>query len=74
LDYEPDNNEAGLPPFCLVYYRGSNDAWVGYGGAFVYTRDGKLPEAIKPRLREAAKKVNFDFDKDFVETGKNDLT
>jgi violaxanthin de-epoxidase len=74
LDYEPDNNEAGLPPFCLVYYRGSNDAWVGYGGAFVYTRDGKLPEAIKPRLREAAKKVNFDFDKDFVETGKNNLT
>jgi len=31
----------------------------------VYTRDAKLPESLKPRLREAAKKVNFDFDKDF---------
>jgi len=68
LDYERDDNPDGVPPFCFVYYRGSNDAWDGYGGAFVYTRDSKLPESIKPRLREAAKKVNFDFDKDFTET------
>jgi violaxanthin de-epoxidase len=48
---------------------GNNDAWRGYGGAVVYTRDAKLPESLKPRLREAAKKIhNWDFDKDFVIT------
>lgn len=65
IDYEPDNSPSGTPPFALVYYRGSNDAWVGYGGAVVYTRDSKLPESLIPRLREGAKKINFDFDKDF---------
>lgn len=65
LDYAEDNNKEGVPPFALVYYRGANDAWIGYGGAVVYTRDAKLPESLLPRLREAAKKVNFDFDKDF---------
>ena len=35
----------------------------------VYTRDAKLPESLKPRLREAAKKIhNWDFDKDFTVT------
>ena len=28
----------------VVYYRGSNDAWDGYGGAVIYTR-------AKPKLR-----------------------
>eukprot|EP00560_Eucampia_antarctica_P009153 CAMPEP_0197827996 /NCGR_PEP_ID=MMETSP1437-20131217/4657_1 /TAXON_ID=49252 ORGANISM="Eucampia antarctica, Strain CCMP1452" /NCGR_SAMPLE_ID=MMETSP1437 /ASSEMBLY_ACC=CAM_ASM_001096 /LENGTH=484 /DNA_ID=CAMNT_0043429059 /DNA_START=36 /DNA_END=1490 /DNA_ORIENTATION=- len=65
LDYADDDNKEGVPPFALVYYRGANDAWVGYGGAVVYTRDSKLPTELIPRLREAAKKVNFDFDKDF---------
>uniref|UniRef100_A0A7S4AXJ6 VDE lipocalin domain-containing protein n=1 Tax=Pseudo-nitzschia australis TaxID=44445 RepID=A0A7S4AXJ6_9STRA len=68
LDYEYDDNEAGLPPFALVYYRGSNDAWDGYGGAVVYTRDSKLPDSLLPRLRESAKKVGFDYDKDFTAT------
>jgi violaxanthin de-epoxidase len=68
LDYEYDDNPDGVPPFAFVYYRGSNDAWDGYGGAFVYTRAAKLPEELLPRLRDAAKKVNFDFDKDFVAT------
>jgi len=57
-----------VPPFAFVYYRGENDAWVGYGGVVVYTRDAQLPESLLPRLREAAKKVNFDFDKDFTIT------
>lgn len=65
LDYEPDNNPSGTPPFALIYYRGSNDAWIGYGGAVVYTRDSHLPDSLIPRLREGVKKVNFDFDKDF---------
>ena len=68
VDYEYDNNKDGIEPFAFVYYRGNNDAWEGYGGAVVYTRASKLPESLIPRLREAAKKVNFDFDKDFTIT------
>lgn len=68
VDYAADDNKEGVPPFAFVYYRGENDAWVGYGGVVVYTRDSKLPESLLPRLREAAKKVNFDFDKDFTIT------
>jgi len=68
IDYAEDDNKEGVPPFAFVYYRGANDAWVGYGGAVVYTRDSKLPEELIPRLREAAKKVNFDYDRDFTAT------
>ena len=68
IDYAEDDNKEGVPPFAFVYYRGENDAWVGYGGVVVYTRDSKLPDSLLPRLREAAKKVNFDFDKDFTVT------
>ena len=69
VDYAEDNNKEGVPPFAFVYYIGNNDAWRGYGGAVVYTRDAKLPESLRPRLREAAKKIhNWDFDKDFVVT------
>jgi len=65
IDYADDDNKEGVPPFAFVYYRGENDAWVGYGGVVVYTRDSKLPPELIPRLKEAAKKVNFDWDKDF---------
>ena len=66
VDYAADNNKEGVPPFAFVYYVGNNDAWKGYGGAVVYTRDAKLPESLKPRLREAAQKIHgWDFDKDF---------
>lgn len=68
LDYEPDNSKDGTPAFALIYYRGSNDAWIGYGGAVVYTREAKLPPSLLPRLRESAKKVGYDFDKDFEVT------
>eukprot|EP00816_Leptocylindrus_hargravesii_P011725 CAMPEP_0196815424 /NCGR_PEP_ID=MMETSP1362-20130617/49672_1 /TAXON_ID=163516 /ORGANISM="Leptocylindrus danicus, Strain CCMP1856" /LENGTH=489 /DNA_ID=CAMNT_0042192373 /DNA_START=8 /DNA_END=1477 /DNA_ORIENTATION=+ len=68
LDYEMPGNSKNVPPFAFVYYRGSNDAWVGYGGAVVYTPAASLPEELIPRLREAAQKVNFDFDKDFTIT------
>jgi len=68
LDYEMPGNSKSVPPFAFVYYRGSNDAWVGYGGAVVYTPAASLPEELIPRLREAAQKVNFDFDKDFTIT------
>jgi len=68
IDYEYDDNKDGVPPFAFVYYRGSNDAWDGYGGVVVYTRASKLPEELIPRLRKAAEKVRFDFDKDFAVT------
>ena len=68
IDYAADDNKEGTPPFAFVYYRGSNDAWTGYGGVVVYTRAAKLPEELIPRLRLAAEKVNFDFDKDFTVT------
>jgi len=67
IDYEPDYSEKNSP-FAFVYYRGSNDAWDGYGGVVVYTRDAKLPDDIRPRLEAAARKVGFDFGKDFVVT------
>lgn len=30
--------------YAVVYYKGSNDAWDGYGGAVVYTRERQLPQ------------------------------
>eukprot|EP00971_Amphidinium_carterae_P238254 4729849-Amphidinium_carterae.1 len=41
--------------FILVYYRGRNDAWVGYGGAVLYTRSATVPEEIVPRVDAACK-------------------
>jgi len=61
LDYaDTADQENG---FVLVYYRGNNDAWDGYGGAVVYTRSPKLPESLKPRLAEACKRAGIDFAK-----------
>ena len=34
----------------------------------MYTRAASLPKSLLPRLRQAAAKVNFDFDKDFTLT------
>jgi violaxanthin de-epoxidase len=70
IDYEYDNNPSGVPPFAFVYYRGSNDAWDGYGGAVVYTREAQLPPVLLPRLREAARRANpkWEFDRDFTVT------
>ena len=31
LDFKPDQ-------YAVIYYRGNNDAWAGYGGLTVYTR------------------------------------
>lgn len=28
----------------VIYYRGKNDAWDGYGGATVYTKARQLPQ------------------------------
>lgn len=54
LDYEPDN-------FVLVYYRGSNDAWDGYGGAFLYTKSASFDPALTPRLSTAMQKAQLPY-------------
>ena len=48
--------------FVLVYYRGSNDAWDGYGGAFLYTRTPDASPSVKDRSRPAMAKIGRDFD------------
>ncbi|KAJ8648858.1 hypothetical protein MRB53_001881 [Persea americana] len=53
--------------YVFVYYRGSNDAWDGYGGAVVYTRSAVLPDSIVLELERAAKSVGRDFSK-FIKT------
>lgn len=47
LDAEPNE-------FVLVYYKGSNDAWDGYGGAFLYTREPTVKPELIPRLEGKA--------------------
>jgi len=47
--------------YILVYYRGRNDAWDGYGGSVLYTRSKTVPETIIPELERAAKSVGRDF-------------
>ncbi|KAE9593546.1 putative violaxanthin de-epoxidase [Lupinus albus] len=53
--------ENSADDYIFVYYRGRNDAWDGYGGAFVYTRSAVLPETIIPELEKAAKNVGREF-------------
>jgi violaxanthin de-epoxidase len=67
IDYD-DGSVDPANKFVFVYYRGSNDAWDGYGGAFIYTTSPTLPEAIRPRLLKAAAAIHYDFDKDFTVT------
>jgi len=62
VDYEPDN-------FVLVYYMGSNDAWDGYGGAFLYTRSPTVSPELVPRLEEAVARMGLKYQwKDFILT------
>jgi len=43
--------------YFVVYYRGSNDAWDGYGGAVVYSRDPIFPKKYEKEIAEAVAKV-----------------
>ena len=43
----------------LVYYRGRNDAWDGYGGAVVYSRTPTLDAEAVPALREASQRLGL---------------
>ena len=43
----------------MVYYRGNNDAWDGYGGAVVYTKAAAFPKEYVPEVSEALAKVGI---------------
>jgi len=64
LHYEDDWYVLASKPdeYVFIYYRGQNDAWKGYGGATVYTRERSLPEAYVPELREAAARAGLDWE------------
>jgi len=47
--------------FVLVYYRGSNDAWDGYGGAVLYTKSPTVPAQIRNRVKAACQAAGLDF-------------
>uniref|UniRef100_A0A7S4WHS9 VDE lipocalin domain-containing protein n=1 Tax=Alexandrium monilatum TaxID=311494 RepID=A0A7S4WHS9_9DINO len=53
-----DDPELG---FVLVYYRGQNDAWAGYGGGTLYTRKKTIPPEILDRVCDAAARANVPF-------------
>jgi violaxanthin de-epoxidase len=53
--------------YVVVYYRGNNDAWDGYGGAVVYTKAPAFPMEYVPEVREAVEKVGLKWE-DFVLT------
>jgi violaxanthin de-epoxidase len=64
--------------YFVVYYRGSNDAWDGYGGAVVYTRSPKFPKEYAKEIDDSLQKIGRSF-KDFKYTnnmceGKPTLT
>ena len=53
--------------YFLVYYRGTNDAWDGYGGAFIYSREPKLPKKYIPEIDAALQKIGRSFS-EFTQT------
>ena len=62
IDYEPDD-------FVLVYYKGSNDAWDGYGGSFLYSRDSYVRPELIPRLEKAVASMGLKYQwSDYVQT------
>ena len=69
LHYEDDWYIAAFKPeaYALVYYRGRNDAWDGYGGAVLYTRAPTVDPSFVPELSAAAERVGLRWS-DFVET------
>jgi violaxanthin de-epoxidase len=61
LHYQDDWYIAAMSKdeYFLVYYRGRNDAWDGYGGAVVYTREPSLKAEYVPELSAAAAKLGL---------------
>ena len=61
LDYEAGKGNDDSDAFVLVYYRGRNDAWDGYGGAVLYTRTPNYSAAVKERATAACDKAGLGF-------------
>jgi violaxanthin de-epoxidase len=53
--------------YFVVYYRGNNDAWDGYGGAVVYTRSSKFPKEYSKEIDASLQKIGRSL-KDFQYT------
>jgi len=53
--------------YFVVYYRGSNDAWDGYGGAVVYSRSPKFPKEYSQEIGASLEKIGRSL-KDFTYT------
>jgi len=64
LHYQDDWFLLGYKPneYFVVYYRGSNDAWDGYGGAVVYTRKPTLDKKYIPDIKKALAGVKLKWD------------
>ena len=56
--------------YVAVYYRGNNDAWDGYGGRVVYSKDPVLNPKYFPELDAAFQKVGHSWS-EFQLTGKS---
>ena len=69
LHYQDDWYVPGFKKgeYVFVYYKGTNDAWDGYGGAVVYSTSPSLKPEYVPELERLAKKVGVKFS-DFVVT------
>jgi violaxanthin de-epoxidase len=50
--------------YLVVYYRGSNDAWDGYGGATIYTKTKNLDRKYFGEINEVLKPIGYSM-KDF---------
>jgi len=53
--------------YVVIYYRGSNDAWDGYGGCTVYTREPAFPKQYTKEVSDAVAKIGLKF-QDFTLT------
>ena len=59
LNYTDDWYVLGFKPdkYAVIYYKGNNDAWKGYGGVTVYTRDRRMNNAYIEDISKAMDKV-----------------
>lgn len=56
LDSEPNSH-------VLVVYRGSNDAWDGYGGGTLYTKDKTVPPELVARVKAKSEAAGIDWNR-----------
>lgn len=64
LNYTDDWYILGFKPdeYAVIYYKGNNDAWAGYGGCTVYTRALEFPEKYLGEINQALAKMNLNLD------------